>query len=139
MTPTGTKVAVDTSVSIPLLLAGHEQHDAVVVAVGNRELLLAGHAAIETFAVLTRLPVSERVTPHDAMTLMNDVFAGVCEVSTTTAAVVQRIASAGIGGGAVYDALVGMACVDNDLMLLTRDERALPTYAALGVRVELLS
>jgi toxin FitB len=40
-------------------------------------------------------------------------------------------------GGAVYDALVALAAVANQMTLLTRDARALFTYAAIGVRVEM--
>jgi predicted nucleic acid-binding protein len=43
-----------------------------------------------------------------------------------------------IAGGAVYDALVGSAAVAHQLALVTRDRRALPTYRALEVDVELL-
>ncbi len=44
----------------------------------------------------------------------------------------------GIAGGAVYDALVGAAAREHDLVLATRDRRALDTYRALDVRLELL-
>jgi len=39
----------------------------------------------------------------------------------------------------VYDALVGAAAAEHRLVLVTRDRRALDTYRALGVDVELLS
>jgi predicted nucleic acid-binding protein len=40
-----------------------------------------------------------------------------------------------IAGGAVYDALVGLAAADHGLTLATRDARAKPTYEAVGARV----
>jgi toxin FitB len=41
----------------------------------------------------------------------------------------------GIAGGAVYDALVGLAAVDHGAMLATRDRRAAATYEAVGARI----
>lgn len=43
----------------------------------------------------------------------------------------------GIAGGAVYDALVGLAALEHDAELATRDLRAKATYEALGVRATL--
>lgn len=48
---------------------------------------------------------------------------------------VQTLGSHGITGGQVYDALVGALANDAAAVLVTRDERAKPTYEALGVRV----
>jgi hypothetical protein len=41
----------------------------------------------------------------------------------------------GIAGGAVYDALVGLASVEHDTDLATRDRRAKAAYDAVGARV----
>ncbi len=50
----------------------------------------------------------------------------------------DRLPTIGIGGGAVYDALVGAAATHHRLRLATRDRRALETYRALEVELELL-
>ena len=55
-------IAVDTSVAIPLLLASHPSHARVNKAVGRRKVTLVGHAEIETYAVLTRLPGDARLS-----------------------------------------------------------------------------
>jgi hypothetical protein len=44
-----------------------------------------------------------------------------------------ELATRGITGGAVYDALVGLAARDARLRLVTRDRRAATTYSALGL------
>lgn len=44
------------------------------------------------------------------------------------------LARAGIAGGAVYDALVGLCAVAHDAVLATRDARARGTYDAVGAR-----
>lgn len=44
----------------------------------------------------------------------------------------------GRAGGAVYDALIAAAALEADARLLSRDERAARTYAAIGVQFELV-
>jgi predicted nucleic acid-binding protein len=55
------------------------------------------------------------------------------------AALLGDLHTLGIAGGSVYDALVGAAANQHGLALATRDHRALETYRALEVRVELVS
>ena len=45
---------------------------------------------------------------------------------------IQRL---GIAGSAVYDALVGLAAVENGAALATRDNRARATYEIVGADV----
>jgi predicted nucleic acid-binding protein len=52
---------------------------------------------------------------------------------------IELLGKAGIAGGSVYDALVGATAIEHRLKLATRDQRALVTYRALQVDVELLS
>ena len=47
----------------------------------------------------------------------------------------EFLSKAGIAGGAVCDALVALAAVENDADLATRDLRAKATYEAVGARV----
>src|SRR5260370_22895586 len=54
---------VDTSVAVPLVVADHAHHHAVIDAVGNRTLGLAGPAAFETFSIITRLPPPAPTSP----------------------------------------------------------------------------
>jgi len=56
-----------------------------------------------------------------------------------TMSLFAELTAIGIAGGAVYDALVGASAREHGLALATRDRRALATYRALDVRVELLS
>ncbi|MFN0155587.1 MAG: PIN domain-containing protein, partial [Gaiella sp.] len=56
-------VLVDTSVAIALVTSDHQQHKVVFDALGGRRLGLSGHAAFETFSVLTRLPPPARRSP----------------------------------------------------------------------------
>jgi predicted nucleic acid-binding protein len=130
---------VDTSVAVALTVADHEDHEPTFAALRDRRLGLAGHAAFETFSVLTRLPPPARRTPATVARLMAASFPNSRFLSAVGAsALLAQLASSGIAGGAVYDALVGATAREHKLTLATRDRRALETYRALEVRVEVL-
>ena len=127
-------VLLDTSAAIALVLEDHDAHAATVAAVAGRRLGLAGHAWFETYSVLTRLPGDLRRSPADAARLLAHNFPASAFLSASvTAALGTEFARLGIGGGAVYDALVGAAARHHGQPLLTRDALAWPTYSALGV------
>jgi predicted nucleic acid-binding protein len=150
MTPTSARFAmptrssepdllVDTSVAVALVVADHQHHTVTVNAIGRRRLGLAGHAAFETFSVLTRLPPPARRTPDVVAALMAANFPASRFLSADgESGLIARLAKLGIAGGAVYDALVGAAAGEHRITLVTRDRRALDTYRALEVEVELL-
>ncbi|WP_375399631.1 PIN domain-containing protein [uncultured Amnibacterium sp.] len=133
-------LALDTSVAVPLMLLSHPMHHAVVARVGGRPIALSGHAEVETLSVLTRLPNDARVDAAAAKQVLTDgmrhAFSPDLDHPVTPA---LRIADLGITGGAVYDALVALAALDSGATLLTRDARALPTYARVGVAIELVA
>ena len=128
---------VDTSVAIALTVADHEHHERTFTALGDRRLGLAGHAAFETFSVLTRLPTPARRAPATVARLLAGSFPHTRFLGAQAAAsLLAKLAASGIGGRAVYDALVGACATEHGLVLATRDQRALETYRALDVRVE---
>jgi len=130
---------VDTSIAVPLVVVDHEHHRTVVDAVQNRTLGLAGHAAFETFSILTRLPAPARRSPGAVARLITHNFPATRFLSDHAATkLLARLGPLGIAGGAVYDALVGAAAVQHELTLMTRDRRAADTYRRLNVKFELL-
>lgn len=133
------RLAVDTSVSIPLLVASHQAHEAVHAWAKGRRLSLSGHALAENYAVLTRLPGDARVSPADAVRLIDDWFLETLTLPTASIVDVhRRLARLGISGGAVYDGIVALAALENGAILATRDARARVTYEAVGTSVEIL-
>ncbi len=135
----GPDLLVDTSVAVALVVADHEHHAVTLQALGQRRLGLAGHAAFETFSVLTRLPPPARRTPEVVARLLAANFPESRFLSAGSAqALLGRLVPTEIAGGSVYDALVGATAVEHGLVLATRDRRALTTYRALGVQVEIL-
>ena len=133
------ELAVDTSVAVPLLVATASSHAAVSAWARGRELHLSGHALVETYSMLTRLPagIEWRRTMRFA-----------CSRATSPPRwswIRPRqqppppLAQLGIAGGAVYDALVALAAVQHEMPLATRDSRALDTYRILGVEPEVVT
>ncbi len=135
-----TVVAVDTSVSVPLLLRKHEAHRIVAAWGAGRKLSLCGHAWIETYAVITRLPGASRVAPADAARLMVSNFSTpLAPRPELLATAVDLFAAAGIAGGATYDGWVALCALDNRTRLASRDARAETTYRRLGVDLKMLA
>lgn len=131
-----TKLGLDTSVAIPLLVRTHVSHDEVAAWWDGREVALSGHALAETYSVLTRLPGDLRLTPTDAARLIHSRFAAPLLLGRRASRRLPAVLSQfGIAGGAVYDALVGLAAVENGATLATRDNRARATYEIVGANV----
>jgi predicted nucleic acid-binding protein len=127
-------VLVDTSIAVPLAVSDHEAHEIVAAALDGLRLGLCGHAAFETYSVLTRLPAPLRLRPRTAATLLTTTFPESRYLPAEAAAtVVEELADIGIAGGAVFDALVALTAQAHGLDLVTADGRALRTYRALGV------
>jgi hypothetical protein len=131
------RFAVDTSVAVAALDSAHAAHDSCRRAVQEHRPGLAGHAAFETFSVLTRMPGQIALDAHTASTIIGRVFPIIHWLQQTdAAALIERLGTVGITGGAVYDALVGEAARVNGCLLLTRDHRARRTYDLIGVAHE---
>ena len=97
------------------------------------------HALAETYSVLTRLPGDARLSPLDAVALIDASFSNVLPLEPARQQAVHReLAERRIAGGAVYDGLIGMVASAHNLPLVTRDARARATYEAVGATVELI-
>jgi predicted nucleic acid-binding protein len=141
--PTSDKTStllVDTSAAVALVVADHDHHEKTFQALRGRTLGLAGHAAFETFSVLTRLPPPARRTPATVTQLLAKTFPDTRFLGPRAAAsLVATLGAIGIAGGSVYDALVGATANEHRLVLATRDRRALEIYRKLEVDVELIA
>jgi len=131
-----TPLGLDTSVAVPLLVRTHRAHAAVVDWWDGRDVALSGHALAETYSVLTRLPGDSRLAPDDAARLLRERFVEPLLLGSNAARRLPEVLSGlRIAGGAVYDALVGLAAAEHGAELATRDLRARATYEAVGARV----
>jgi predicted nucleic acid-binding protein len=93
----------------------HEQQSQAARSIERRlarglSLVVAGHALLETYAVLTRLPAPYRLAAADAWHLLAENFANRASVrgceGETYVAMLSRLAASGVTGGRSYDALI---------------------------------
>lgn len=128
-------IAADTSVLVPALLADHEFHDACHEAAGAIDTAI-GHALIETYAVLTRLPHPHRVAPAQAAEALRAYARQVLVLpGDEVADALDRMVATRVLGGSSYDGLIGLTAAHHGAELLTRDRRARAAYDRLGVTV----
>lgn len=127
-----TALAFDTSVLVPFLADWHSAHDAARSAVGDREPAIPAHVLIETFSVLTRTPAPNQISAGvaaQALGALDLVVVGLPPGEVQE--LIGSVGASGVRGGAMYDALVGATAAKHGLTLLTRDQRAIPTYEAV--------
>lgn len=131
--------AVDTSVAIAFLDASHTAHEKCLAVLRGRPAALAGHAAFESFSVLTRMPGITQASASDAIEALSAAFPEPCWLNAKQqGSLLKRLGDSGVTSGMVYDALVGEAARLNERLLLTRDRRAIATYEFLGVEYRLV-
>lgn len=131
--------AADTSFAVAALDESHDAHVTCRDLARSRRPVLAGHAAFETFAVLTRLPGALRPSPTTVATLLERAFPTPCWLSAPQHdELMNRLATLGVQGGQVYDALVAEAARVHGHVLLTRDARVRRTYDLVGVSYDLV-
>lgn len=138
--PTSAELLVDTSAAIALVSPGNTAHARAVEVMRDHRLGLAGHAAFEFVSVTTRMPVPHRLDVPAALRLIAVNFPATQFLSPRQQqALLERLPRLGITGGAVYDALVAEAARVCEVPLVTDDQRALPTYLAIGCTPLLLT
>lgn len=108
------KVFFDTSVLVASLVREHPHYSRAMPVIrrvleGRDRGCVAAHALLETYAVLTTLPVTPRIGPEAAQKLVIENVVGHFEVVAITAReydrLVRSLPDSGTMGGAVYDAL----------------------------------
>lgn len=132
-------IAVDTSVVVAGFASWHEGHTASRKSLARRPRVPA-HVLVETFSVLTRLPPPHRAPADLVAQFLARRFPDVPLVLPEDAydSFIGEAATAGLTGGAVYDALIAATARHSGAKLLTRDRRASTVYERIGVRYELV-
>ena len=130
---------LDTSVLIPALHNRHASHQAYVRQIATADTLMQP-VALEAIAEISRRPHGLAGSAQQVWPALQDTFPG--PVVTLSApefmSACDEVTSAGVRGGAMYEALIGMCARAHKLTLVTRDRRAIATYAAVGVAYEYL-
>ena len=132
--------AVDSSVVVAAFATWHEHHAIARKAMASQPRLIA-HAAIESYSVLTRLPPPHRAHPAIVHAFITERFTEpfLAPSETSYQELLATIAARQIIGGPAYDALIAFTAVEHQATLLTLDQRATPTYEAVGAAVEQLA
>ena len=131
--------AFDTSVLVAALSAAHGVHDVARPHLddaleGRTRMAVSAHALAETYATLTVLQVRPRITPGQALHLIEENVLQVARVvaldANDYAAALQRMTRLGLVSGSVYDALHIVAAenaeADELLTFNGRDFRRMP-------------
>lgn len=105
------RVLLDANCLVAAALTQHEHHRATVADLSRRRaaghtLVMAAHAVLEAYAVLTRLPPPHRLSPADALAVLDRNW-GEAETIALTATETWRalrdLAAAAVSGGRIYD------------------------------------
>ncbi len=100
---------------IAAVCSWHARHRAAVAAIESRfdrgdTLVVAAHALLETYAVLTRLPSPYRLSGTDSWTLIKANFVDLGTVAAPSGQhyidLVGSLPGRGVVGGRSYDALI---------------------------------
>jgi len=129
----------DTSLLVPALLDWHPHHrEARTLLTGHLDAI-GCHVYVETFSVLTRLPDPRRPAPAIARRVLEALERPLLPLSPQSyVAMVAAASDSGVGGGAIYDAVVGATARDHAHTLLTVDRRARAAYDAVGAPFEFI-
>lgn len=129
----------DTSIVIAALNEWHPDH-ALARHFLPRIDWLPAHVVAESVSVLSRLPHGHAVPIGDAVAVVRRLADGRIRQlrGDRYLLTLSAMAAAGVGGGAVYDAIIGATAREHEATLLTLDERARRAYTAVGARIELV-
>lgn len=109
------RILLDTSVLVAAMVEGHPFHAVALpwlqrVQQKTETGRVAAHSLAELYAVLTRLPVHPHISPPLAVQLIRRNVLAVCAVVALSendyVALLDHLASVGVSGGAVYDAIL---------------------------------
>ena len=130
---------VDSSVVIAAFASWHEHHAVARSALSGRPRLIA-HAAVESYAVLTRLPPPHRAQPAIVHAFLTQRFPDPLLALSASGyqELIATAASNRIIGGPTYDALIAFTANEHGATLMSLDPRAVATYEAVGATVERL-
>lgn len=133
-------IAIDSSVAVPALSLGHPDHGPAHALVAAERPSIPVHAALETYAVLTRLPAPAGLPAAAAAAVVRANFTGrMIELpSGAMGDLLAELSAAAISGGSAYDGLIAVTARGAGATLVTSDRRARSTYDKLGVAVRFL-
>ncbi len=136
--------APDSSVLIAGFIPSHRFHEAVLPSLAEVAAhgSLIGHTMAETYSVLSTPGGIYRAEPRSVVEYLDQFLDEGSPIPVMSAAhreAIDLLAANGRPGGAIYDALIGLAARDAEVTLVSLDGRAAPIYELCGVDVQLLA
>jgi predicted nucleic acid-binding protein len=126
------KVLFDTNVLVAALVENHGNHSVCSPWLERAqteaiEAFLSTHTLAELYAILTRLPLKNRITPDLALHLIRSNLAKFKLVSLTVEdyrSVLLRMIQSSVIGGGIYDGLIAQAALKAKVdVLLTSNSK----------------
>lgn len=128
------RLLFDTSIFIAGFVASHPKHQVALTwlkHIKNKKhaLYVAGHSLAECYAVLTRLPLSPKISPETAHYLIKENIEKLAEIVVLSASdyikLLAGLTELNLSGGIIYDAILvktaKKANVDKILTFNSRD------------------
>ncbi len=121
------KFLLDTSCMVAAVSGWHEHHDEAAREISRRmahgdKLVSAAPALIEAYAVLTRLPSPQRLSPTDALAIIEMSFVANTEVvaveNQSYVALLKKAPRIDVYGGRIYDAVIAECAVQSRVSAL---------------------
>ena len=133
-------IAPDSSVVIAALAPWHDAHQPARSALAGAEVRLPAHVAYETTSALSRMPEGHRIAAAVVFEALQRGFTTpwLAMDGEDLREALEKAVDAGVRGGALYDALIAATAAAHDAELLSADQRALPTYRAMGAAVRFI-
>jgi toxin FitB len=109
------KAFLDTSVLVPFFYGDHVHHAAsldLFISFPQKEAGCGAHSLLEVYSTLTRMPGKHRISSEQAMLFITDIGNRMTVMSLRAdeyGGMLQKYASIGVVGGAIYDAFLA-AC-----------------------------
>ncbi len=135
----------DANCMVAAVSQWHVHHADAIAEIDRRlhdseTMMLAAHAVIEAYSVLTRMPRPYRASPREAHRLIASNFLRHATVLSLDSEAYMRLldrwARHGIAGGRIYDAVIA-ACAQSAgvSVLLTFNERHFRQFASINMRI----
>jgi predicted nucleic acid-binding protein len=138
-------IALDTSVVVALLSPWHVSHDLTLSALekisGPRtRFIIPAQVLAETYSVLTRLPAPHRISPADAIRLLEANFQRDARVDSLSGskfwAALSGAAETKVAGGRTYDWLIAQTAAEaGETLLVTFNRRDFEQFETESLRV----
>lgn len=130
-------IAPDSSVVVAAIVPWHVAHAPAREALRSDEPVLIAHVAFETTSALSRMAKGHRIGSEVVLEALTALFprAWIGLNARESRAALTRAVSAGLRGGALYDALIAATARRHRVPLLSADRRAWRIYEALDADV----